>query len=166
MANLAQLVNVIAPIRSEPNGPAWRQTTFHPFALTSAAARGDVFALQIDSAQLPTARSGEVDQIDGVATATDDELVLYLVNRSLDRVEPVTIDVGDGVLAVRSASTITPPEGGTRFTANTADLPEAVTPVPLTTTALEGSTLSVELPALSWSIVRLSLGAVSVGADA
>jgi len=166
MANLAQLVNVIAPIRSEPNGPAWRQTTFHPFALTSAAARGDVLSLQIDSAQLSTARSGEVDQIDGVATATEEELVLYLVNRSLDRAEPVTIDVGDGVLAVRSARTITPPEGGTRFTANTADLPEAVTPVPLTTIALEGSTLNVELPALSWSIVRLSLGAASFGTAA
>ncbi len=29
MANLAQLVNVIAPIRCEPDGPAWRQTTFY-----------------------------------------------------------------------------------------------------------------------------------------
>ena len=33
-ACLAQLVNVIAPIMTEPGG-AWRQTTFHPFALTS-----------------------------------------------------------------------------------------------------------------------------------
>ncbi len=33
----AQLVNVIAPIRTEPGGPAWRQTIFHPFALTSRA---------------------------------------------------------------------------------------------------------------------------------
>jgi alpha-N-arabinofuranosidase len=28
----AQLVNVIAPIRTEAGGPAWRQTIFHPFA--------------------------------------------------------------------------------------------------------------------------------------
>ena len=38
----AQLVNVIAPIRTEPGGPAWRQTIFHPFATTAALARGDV----------------------------------------------------------------------------------------------------------------------------
>ncbi|MBK4348763.1 alpha-L-arabinofuranosidase [Lacisediminihabitans sp. G11-30] len=157
MANLAQLVNVIAPIRSEPNGPAWRQTTFYPFSLTAAAARGDVLSMKIDSEQVPTSRSGDVDQIDAVATATEDELVLFLVNRSLERAEPVTIDVGDGTTAVRSASTITPPVGGTRFTANTADRPEAVTPMPLTTVALEGSTLTVELPALSWSVIRLSL---------
>ena len=29
-ASLAQLVNVIAPIMTEPGGPAWRQTTFFP----------------------------------------------------------------------------------------------------------------------------------------
>ena len=38
----AQLVNVIAPIRTEPGGPAWRQTIFHPFALTARLARGTV----------------------------------------------------------------------------------------------------------------------------
>jgi alpha-N-arabinofuranosidase len=35
----AQLVNVIAPIRSEPGGPAWRQTIFHPFALRCCGSR-------------------------------------------------------------------------------------------------------------------------------
>ena len=35
VACVAQLVNVIAPIMTEPGGPAWRQTTFHPFAATS-----------------------------------------------------------------------------------------------------------------------------------
>src|SRR5690606_18291070 len=35
-ACLAQLVNVIAPIMTEPGGPAWRQTTFFPFAEASS----------------------------------------------------------------------------------------------------------------------------------
>ena len=35
MACQAQLVNVIAPITTRPGGPAWRQTIFHPFALTA-----------------------------------------------------------------------------------------------------------------------------------
>ena len=39
-ASLAQLVNVIAPIMTEPGGPAWRQTTFFPFAVMSRLARG------------------------------------------------------------------------------------------------------------------------------
>ena len=42
----AQLVNVIAPIRTEPGGPAWRQTIFHPFAITSRLARGEVLRVE------------------------------------------------------------------------------------------------------------------------
>ncbi len=38
-ASLAQLVNVIAPIMTEPGGPAWRQTTFFPFSITSRRGR-------------------------------------------------------------------------------------------------------------------------------
>ncbi|WP_280175092.1 alpha-L-arabinofuranosidase C-terminal domain-containing protein [Micromonospora cremea] len=38
----AQLVNVIAPIMTEPGGTAWRQTIFHPFARTARHARGSV----------------------------------------------------------------------------------------------------------------------------
>jgi hypothetical protein len=41
-ASLAQLVNVIAPIMTEPGGAAWRQTTFFPFALTSQLAHGNL----------------------------------------------------------------------------------------------------------------------------
>lgn len=40
MACLAQLINAIAPIMTEPGGPAWRQTTFYPFArITDGSAR-------------------------------------------------------------------------------------------------------------------------------
>src|SRR5690606_34416682 len=42
VACLAQLVNVIAPIMTEPGGPAWRQTTFYPFADASRYGRGQV----------------------------------------------------------------------------------------------------------------------------
>src|SRR6185312_1295426 len=40
VACLAQLVNVIAPIMTEPGGQAWRQTTFFPFAHSTKYARG------------------------------------------------------------------------------------------------------------------------------
>jgi alpha-N-arabinofuranosidase len=39
-ASLAQLVNVIAPIMTEPGGACWRQTSFHPFAQAAAHATG------------------------------------------------------------------------------------------------------------------------------
>ncbi|MGH8494972.1 MAG: alpha-N-arabinofuranosidase, partial [Gammaproteobacteria bacterium] len=48
-ACLAQLVNVIGPIMTETGGPAWRQTIFHPFALASRFARGEVLKAKIES---------------------------------------------------------------------------------------------------------------------
>ena len=48
-ASLAQLVNVIAPIMTEPGGPAWRQTTFFPFAITSRLAQGEALELKLDA---------------------------------------------------------------------------------------------------------------------
>src|SRR5258707_11780227 len=46
IACLAQLVNVIGPIRAEPDRPAWAQTIFHPFALTARHAVGDVLRVE------------------------------------------------------------------------------------------------------------------------
>ena len=45
-ACLAQLVNVTGPIRAEPGRQAWRQTTFHPFALTSRTSSRNVTSHQ------------------------------------------------------------------------------------------------------------------------
>ena len=67
-ASLAQLVNVIAPIMTEPNGPAWRQTTFYPFAQTARLAKGGtVLEPKQDSDQTATAKYGDVDAVNSVA---------------------------------------------------------------------------------------------------
>jgi len=159
MANLAQLVNVIAPIRSEPGGPAWRQTTFFPFALTAAAARGVVLATSISSDTYETAEHGVVARADAAATATEDEVVLYLLNRS--ETDRLALDVdlaGAPARAVLSAQSLHAPDGGDRFSTNNAVHQGAVAPAELAdvTLAEDGAAVTVILPALSWSIVRLA----------
>src|SRR5690606_29379142 len=68
IANQAQLVNVIAPIRSEEGGPAWRQASFWPFARMSKLAHGQILRLATTSSQTPTAKFGDVDTVDASAT--------------------------------------------------------------------------------------------------
>jgi alpha-N-arabinofuranosidase len=82
LACLAQLANVIAPIMTEPAGPAWRQPTFHPFAITSRLAAGQVLRVRADSPLLDTARFGEVPSVDAVATYDEEtgKLAVFLVN--------------------------------------------------------------------------------------
>ena len=48
IACLAQLVNVIAPIRTIDGGPAWLQTTAYPFAHVTRFGRGLVLDMEVD----------------------------------------------------------------------------------------------------------------------
>ncbi|KAB7789657.1 alpha-N-arabinofuranosidase [Bifidobacterium leontopitheci] len=92
-ASRAQLVNVIAPIMTVPGGPAWRQTTFYPFAEAAGRARGDVFVPRIDSPLVHTATYGEVPAVDAVVTwdAATRRGLLLAVNRDLARAHDVAV---------------------------------------------------------------------------
>ncbi|WP_346427771.1 alpha-L-arabinofuranosidase C-terminal domain-containing protein [Bifidobacterium sp. CP2] len=95
-ASRAQLVNVIAPIVAEPDGgPAWRQTTFYPFAEAAHHARGDAYAPAIDGPSIHTATYGDVPAVDAVVTWDADarEGLVLAVNRDLDAAHDVAVDL-------------------------------------------------------------------------
>src|SRR5690606_23726353 len=81
-ASLAQLVNVIAPIMTEPGGDAWRQTTFFPFSITSRLAKGEVIAPRIEVGTYDTAVYGQAPLVDSVVTVDEGSAAVFLVNRS------------------------------------------------------------------------------------
>jgi alpha-N-arabinofuranosidase len=152
----AQLVNVIAPIRTEPAGPAWRQTTFHPFALTSRLARGDVLRVEIDAPTYETARFGEVPLLDAVATydpGTGD-LTVFVVNRGLTGDLDLTVPLaGFGhPMVVGEAWTLTDAD---LYAVNSADQPDRVVPRAAEGVTVDGGVLGATLPPVSWSAIRL-----------
>jgi alpha-N-arabinofuranosidase len=154
----AQLVNVIAPMMTEPGGPAWRQTTFHPFAATSRHASGDVLRPSIEAPSYETERFGEVSLLDAVATRDDAGTVLFVVNRSLDA--PVQLAVGTQSLGRVSVVECLQLADDDRLASNTAADPDRVRPrsVPLAPPDEDGQ-LGVLLPPVSWTMVRLAEGA-------
>jgi alpha-N-arabinofuranosidase len=92
VACLAQLVNVIAPIMTEPGGEAWRQPTFHPFATTARLARGEALDLRVAGPSYTTDKHGEVPVVTAAGTVGEDgAAALFLTNRSSAAVE-VAID--------------------------------------------------------------------------
>src|SRR5690242_9583594 len=108
-ASLAQLVNVIAPIMTEPGGPAWRQTTFFPFSITSRPAQGEALALKLDAPTYETKEYGEVPLVDAVATHDREtgRTAVFLVNRSQDEALTLTVDIATlGDLSVLEAHTL------------------------------------------------------------
>ncbi|MCW4385213.1 alpha-N-arabinofuranosidase [Salinibacterium sp. SYSU T00001] len=154
-ASLAQLVNVIAPIMTEPGGPAWRQTTFFPFALTSQLARGTVLTPRLDSDTYETKEYGVVPLVDAVATHDEEagESAVFLVNRSQDAATTVTLDVAAlGAVAVTSAHTLSDDDIHAK---NTLEEPERVGLVENGTVTLDGSTVTVTLPPVSWTAIGL-----------
>ncbi|RBP99650.1 arabinosylfuranosidase ArfA [Bifidobacterium xylocopae] len=159
-ASLAQLVNVIAPIMTEPGGPAWRQTTFYPFASTARLARGgQVVESRMRGDSYDTARYGDVPDLDSVVVRQDDgSLSVFVVNRSQTRPYDLTLR-----LPMKSGAGYSRVEAQTLHdddiqASNTLDQPDRVKPSPNPTARLEaaGSQASIHLPPVSWSAIHLS----------
>ncbi|MFW6723773.1 alpha-N-arabinofuranosidase [Streptomyces sp. MAR4 CNY-716] len=168
VACLAQLVNVIAPIRSEPGGPAWRQTVFHPFAQAARFARGKVLRTEADrsGARVETPRHGDVPALDHVVTYDEEsgDLTILAVNRAQD--EPLRLSV-----ALRGSGADGAAAGGAdgytvlehlvladddHDAANTeADLGRVLPRSVATTRISADGELEAELPCVSWNVLRL-----------
>ncbi|MDQ0322683.1 alpha-N-arabinofuranosidase [Pararhizobium capsulatum DSM 1112] len=90
---LAQLVNVIAPIMTVPGGPAWRQTTFYPYAYASQYGRGTALNLSLDGPSYSTDFAENVSYLDvsAVVTETDGALTFFIVNRH--QTEAIDLDL-------------------------------------------------------------------------
>ena len=153
----AQLVNTISAIRSEPGGPAWRQSIFHPFALTARHARGHVLQAQVAAPTLVTTKHGEVPVLDSVATydAEEGRVAVFVVNRN--PAEPVTFSMdlrGFGDVTLSEATLIWDED---LFAVNSMDDPDRVLPKPHTSAKGDGAALRAELPPASWSMFVLQV---------
>lgn len=94
MACLAQLVNVIAPIMTEENGPAWRQTIYYPYLHASKYGRGIALETALRASKHDTLDYTDVTDADCAAVWDDtaDTLTLFAVNRDLT--DALTLEAG------------------------------------------------------------------------
>jgi alpha-N-arabinofuranosidase len=155
---LAQLVNVIAPIKTELGGPAWRQASFHPFALTSRYARGTVLRVEPTSPVHETAMHGEVPLVDAVAVLPDegggaDGVVLLAVNR--DESDDMMLDVDLRALPGVSYGQHLALWDADPAAVNSKAEPERVRPRPRDDVKVVDGHVEIVLPPLSWNIIRL-----------
>lgn len=158
-ASLAQLVNVIAPIMTEPGGHAWRQTTFFPFSLTSRLAAGHVVRLPLAGGTIDSARFGAISQLNAVATIDDGGVSVFVVNRSITDAARIRLDVSSLTAHLGHAPRLTETHlmhDDDRYAANTLADPDRVTPGVLDGAVIEGDVLVFDLPAISWAAVRIT----------
>lgn len=89
IACLAQLVNVIAPIMTSPEGAAWRQTIFYPYMFASRYGRGKALDLKVAGPTYKSDVAGDVSCLD-VSAVHDEEggaVSFFIINRSDKDVE-------------------------------------------------------------------------------
>ena len=160
VACLAQLVNVIAPIRTREGGPAWRQTIFWPFADLSHYGRGEVLRPAIRETETVRHESmnqqgeAEAPALQVVAVAREDGgATVFALNRS-GSPQPLQVSL----------------EGFEAFTSivwkqlacddlaasNTEDAPDRVMPHEAQGARWQAGRLNAYLPSFSWNVFLVS----------
>ncbi|MDQ1024586.1 alpha-N-arabinofuranosidase [Streptomyces umbrinus] len=158
IACLAQLVNVIAPIRSEPGGASWRQTTFHPFAQAARFATGKVLRTDVTGSRIDTARHGDVSALDTVVTYEEESgaLTVLAVNRGQEQPLRLRAELRGALSGYRVLEHLVLADQDPDAV-NTEAEPERVTPrggggAQVTS---DGA-LEAELAPVSWNVIRLA----------
>lgn len=156
MACLAQLVNVIAPIMTEENGPAWKQTIFYPYLHASKYGRGIALNTALRSSKHDTRDFTDVTDVESVAVWNDetDELTVFAVNRDLDDAITLETDLrGFSGYTLKEHIVL---EHNDFFATNSA---AAQTVAPKTVTDRDeqnGDILNSRLAPASWNVIRLA----------
>jgi len=157
---LAQLVNVIAPIFTATGGGIVKQTTYFPFMHASRYGRGTALDMKVDSSSYEDPVFDAVPYVEAVGVLSEDrgELTVFAVNRNLEEVVGLDVDLRDFSTA-RVVQHIALTHSDLKAV-NTLEQPDRVAPSALDDSVEEheGKT-RIALPSASWNVVRFSLEA-------
>jgi alpha-N-arabinofuranosidase len=155
IACIAQLVNVIAPIMTEPGGAAWRQTIYYPYYFASRFGRGVALQLSVKSPTYETETAGAVPYLD-VAGVWDEQsgiVTLFAVNRHGQETLELTVALhGFAVTKVVDHQVMAHHD---LEAANTLSDQTAITPKAGVGATLAAGALSARLPPYSYQMIRL-----------
>ena len=151
-ACLAQLVNVIGAIMTEPGGPAWRQTIFHPFSQASRYGHGDVLRTRT---QTDSYAAGPHPRLDFLLAsvlhdARSGRATIFALNRSARDEMQLSVDLrGLGDRRIVSATQLHHPDLRAE---NTRSAPDNVKPAAHGSVSVAGHELRAKLCPLSWNV--------------
>ena len=156
IACLAQLVNVIAPIMTNPDG-MFRQTIFYPYSWALRYAKGAVLNLLVESASYTVPGLDSVPYVDVSGTLDDPAgtATIFALNRDLSKPQKVEFEWQD-----RSPSKVVAAwllTGDDLKAANSFADPKRIVPQAFSIGAPKGSRSVLELPAHSYAAIQWAL---------
>ena len=148
IACLAQLVNALAPIMTEPGGRAWAQTTYWPFLFGSQFGRGSALKLDVDAPTYACAVSPRASYLSCAAVLSEDGryITVFAVNKHPD--QPMTLEL-DGLQGA--------PERHVTLTAPGFDAVNDADAQPVLPRDLPTAPGAPTLPAASWNMLRFRI---------
>ncbi len=113
IANIAQLVNVIAPIQTDGDH-LLIQSIFHVFEQFSSRRSGVSLRVGVDGPSYASPSYGDATLLDSSAILDGDRLHVFTVNRSLDSEAPLRIELGGRtIVGIERADIVTGRDGNT-----------------------------------------------------
>jgi alpha-N-arabinofuranosidase len=154
IANLAQIVNAIAPIHTRGD-ELLLHTIYYPFVMYAKRRTGVALQPVVKGPGYTSGSYGYVNTVDTSAIQGEGVLNVFLVNRSLSEVAPVTIDFTGGQLdKVESAEVVTGPDAKA---CNTYDQSWNIISQPFKAVQLQNGKAVVELPPLSVAALTFTI---------
>jgi alpha-N-arabinofuranosidase len=150
IANLAQIVNVIAPILTRGDQILF-QSLYYPLLLYADRREGIALQTVVNGPGYDSPTYGFVHTLDASAILGDGVLHVFFVNRSMDEIAAVELAAaGIGLKSVLSAEVVT---GASATSANTFDIPDVISIKKLDKVILRDGIASLQLPPLSSAAV-------------
>lgn len=125
MACLAQLVNVIAPIMTEPGGASYKQTTFYPFKYFTNFGKGKVLKTINNFEQIESIH-GKTDSVATSIVECDEYLTVFALNADTENDNKIQLDFSEyGNVVFEESYTI---DAEDKYITNTLENPNNFTP--------------------------------------
>lgn len=156
IACLAQIVNVISPITTTPDG-LLKHTTYYPIMLFSQLAHGEALDVKVQAPMYQTKQFGDMPLLD-VSSSYDAETgrnVIFIVNRS--QTEDVLVDLNwqaNKPDRIKSAYQLA---GTDPKAVNSFENPNNITTVSIEVPDVDNGQSTMMLPPLSFTVLEVDL---------
>jgi alpha-N-arabinofuranosidase len=154
IANIAQIVNVIAPILTRGD-EMLLQSTFYPFEMMSKRRDGIALRPAVAGPTYEGKTNGVVHTVDTSAILGEDTLHVFAVNRSQDEPAPACVVLGDrAITALESAELLSGPGAQA---ANSFEQRDVIRSRPFADVKIAAGQATLQLPPLSVAALTFRL---------
>jgi len=154
IANIAQIVNVIAPILTRGEEMVL-QTIFYPFEMFSKRRTGSAMRIAVEGPAYESKNYGRANFLDASAILSGTQLSVFAVNRSLEESMDVVIRLnGSGIKKLMNGEIIA---GNDPKATNTFEQPHRLVAHEFQDVVIAGAAATLKLPPLSFVAVTFEI---------